>query len=111
MLLNTDITKAYLFREKLMLLWKQSDRGKAEEYLGGLLTELRLSGVKTLIGYAKTLEKHREGIINYVDYPIDTGKLEGTNNKVKVTKRMAYGFSDVEYFKLKIKQQSRATFS
>ncbi|MCF6170715.1 MAG: transposase, partial [Bacteroidales bacterium] len=28
--------------------------------------------------------------------------LEGMNNKIKVLKRKAYGYRDMEYFKLKI---------
>ena len=35
-----------------------------------------------------------------------TSKLEGINNKIKVLKREAYGYHDLEYFGLKIKQQS-----
>ena len=38
----------------------------------------------------------------YYDYPISTGPLEGTNNKIKTMKRQAYGFRDQEFFKLKI---------
>jgi transposase len=33
-----------------------------------------------------------------------TGKLEGVNNKIKVIKRTAYGFHDLDYFALKVKQ-------
>jgi hypothetical protein len=33
-------------------------------------------------------------------YRISSGPLEGTNNKIKTMKRMAYGFRDVEFFKL-----------
>ncbi|MGI9043562.1 MAG: transposase, partial [Gemmatimonadaceae bacterium] len=36
-------------------------------------------------------------------YPLHTGRLEGINNKIKVIKRMAYGFRDDAYFILKIK--------
>ena len=32
-----------------------------------------------------------------------TSQLEGVNNRIKVIKRMAYGFRDSEYFFLKIK--------
>ena len=32
-----------------------------------------------------------------------TGQLEGMNNRIKVIKRMAYGYRDSEYFFLKIK--------
>jgi len=38
----------------------------------------------------------------YYSYPISTGPLEGTNNKIKTMKRQAYGFRDHEFFKLKI---------
>ena len=51
---------------------------------------------------AKTLERHRSGLLAYYDYPISTGPLEGTNNKIKTMKRQAYGFRDHEFFKLKI---------
>jgi hypothetical protein len=32
-----------------------------------------------------------------------TGPLERLNNKIKTMKRKAYGFRDIEFFKLKIK--------
>ncbi|MCR5562193.1 MAG: transposase, partial [Desulfovibrio sp.] len=31
-----------------------------------------------------------------------SGRLEGTNNKIKVLKRMAYGYRDQEFFKLRL---------
>ncbi len=34
--------------------------------------------------------------------PVTTGPLEGINNKIKTLRRQAYGFRDLEYFKLKI---------
>ena len=38
----------------------------------------------------------------FYDAEITTGPLEGINNKIKTMKRQAYGFRDMEYFKLKI---------
>ncbi len=35
-------------------------------------------------------------------YPITSGPMEGTNNKIKTMKRQAYGFRDEVFFKLKI---------
>ena len=43
------------------------------------------------------------GILARVRWPMHTGQLEGINNRIKVIKRMAYGYRDVEYFFLKIK--------
>ena len=45
---------------------------------------------------------HRTGLLAYSDVMITSGPLEGTNNKIKTLKRMAYGFRDQEFFKLKI---------
>ena len=45
---------------------------------------------------------HWKGILAFYDYPISTGPLEGTNNKIKTMKRQAYGFRDQGFFKLKI---------
>jgi transposase len=55
-----------------------------------------------LIKFANTLCAHKSGIFAYYDYPISTGPLEGTNNKIKTLKRQAYGYRDVYFFKLKI---------
>ena len=52
--------------------------------------------------FAGTLERHRNGILAYYDYPISTGPLEGTNNKIKTMQKQAYGFRDMDFFKLKI---------
>ncbi len=60
------------------------------------------SGVPMLIKFAETLSLYCRGILTYHDYPIFTGPLEGTNNKIKTMKRQAYGFRDQEFFKLKI---------
>ena len=51
---------------------------------------------------AKTLSAYKSGILDYYDFPLSTGPLEGTNNKIKTMKRQAYGFRDMEFFKLKI---------
>lgn len=41
--------------------------------------------------------------MSHGDFPLHTSLLEGINNKIKVIKRMAYGFRDDDYFFLKIR--------
>jgi transposase len=48
------------------------------------------------------IRKHEDGILNHCKHPVSNGKIEGTNNKIKVLKRRCYGFHDTEYLKLKI---------
>ena len=43
------------------------------------------------------------GILAHCRWPLRTNLLEGINNKIKVIKRMAYGFRDDDYFFLKIR--------
>ena len=40
---------------------------------------------------------YRTGILAYYDYPISTGPLKGTNNKIRTMQRQAYGFRDKEF--------------
>jgi transposase len=45
---------------------------------------------------------HRLRILAWYDFPISTGPLEGTNNKIKTLQRQAFGFREKTFFKLKI---------
>jgi transposase len=62
----------------------------------------RASKIPMLDKFANTLSAHRTGVLAYFDHRISTGPLEGTNNKIKTMKRQAYGYRDMEFFKLKI---------
>lgn len=61
--------------------------------------------------FSNTLSAHRSGILTYYDYPISTGPLEGTNNKIKTMQRDSYGFRDKEFFKLKIFSIHKAKYA
>lgn len=56
------------------------------------------SNVPALIKFAVLKERRLPGLIAHAVYPISTGKLEGLNNKIKVAKRIAYGYRDTDYF-------------
>ena len=60
------------------------------------------SGIRDLIRAGKTVASLRYGILNWYDHPISSGRMEGANNKIKVLKRRAYGYRDMEFFKLRI---------
>jgi transposase len=52
--------------------------------------------------FADTLAGYKFGILACYDHGISSGPLECTNSKITTTKRMAYGFRDMGFFKLKI---------
>ncbi|MDT8272449.1 MAG: ISL3 family transposase, partial [Desulfomonilia bacterium] len=100
--LNEPLALAYYMKEYLRQIWRQPNKAKAEEILDDWVVKAKVSGIKILVNFANTLITHRRGILAYYDYPISTGPLEGTNNKIKTLQRQAYGFRDKEFFKLKI---------
>jgi transposase len=100
--LNTPLYTAYYMKELLRQLWDQENKRKARRFLNDWIAQAEASGIRMLIKFAKTLRTYQEGILNYYNYPISTGPLEGTNNKIKTMKRQAYGFRDHAFFKLKI---------
>ena len=100
--LNKPLATVYYMKEDLRLVWKQEDGAKAATFLDDWIKRAKVSGISMLKKFAKTLSVHREGILAYYEFPISTGPLEGTNNKIKTMKRQAYGFRDTEFLKLKI---------
>jgi transposase len=100
--LNKPLATASYLKEDLRQFWEQPGKRLATAFLNDWLRRAEVSGVGMLQQMAKTLEAHRAGLLAYYDFPISTGPLEGTNNKIRTMKRQAYGFRDREFFKLKI---------
>ena len=46
-----------------------------------------------------TLGNWREEILNYFDYPITNGFVEGKNNRIKTIKTMDYGYRNMGNFR------------
>jgi transposase len=100
--LNEPLAMAYYLKEALSEIWDQEDADTAEALLMDWIVYAESTGIRILQQFAKTLRFHAFGILAWYDYPISTGPLEGTNNKIKTMKRQAYGFRDPEFLKLKI---------
>ena len=100
--LNQPLALAYYLKEDLRRFWEQPDKGTAAAFLEDWIVRAQCAGIPFLLRFSKTLALHRRGLLAYYDYPISTGPLEGTNNKIKTMQRQAYGFRDREFFKLKI---------
>jgi transposase len=100
--LNKPLATAYYMKEDLGRFWLQPGKRFATTFLDGWIRRAAATGIKVLHQMSKTLAMHRTGLLAYYEVMISSGPLEGTNNKIKTMKRQAYGFRDVEFFKLKI---------
>jgi len=100
--LNEPLAIAYYLKDELNEIWEQDDQEMAQTLLMDWIVYAESTGIRMLQQFAKTLRFHALGILAWYDYPLSTGPLEGTNNKIKTMKRQAYGFRDPDFLKLKI---------
>ena len=73
-------------------------------YLANWMAEATDSGLQPFIELAKKSSSKMEYILNWFKQKVSSAISEGFNNKIKRLKRMAYGYKDIDYFRLKIHQ-------
>ena len=100
--INAPLLIAHTLKEQFRMFWEQPTVEKASSFLLRWLWDVYESGLEPLINVGRTLLGHAEGLINYFKHRISNGKIEGINNKIKTMSRQAYGFRDMEYFKLRL---------
>ena len=100
--LNEPLSQAWYLKEELSLLWDQSSSAEMNRFLTQWCEQAQETGVRQLQKMAKTLLVHRRGILSWWQHPINNGRMEGTNNKIKTLNRQAYGYRDEEFFILKL---------
>ena len=96
--LNHSLATAYYLKDDLSQIWQQPSKVVAGKFLADWCRRARASGIRVMQTMAKTLERHRSGILNWYNFRISTGPLEGINNKIGALQRMAYGYRDPDYF-------------
>lgn len=100
---NQALMTVYIMKASLKELWQPTS---AWQWRAAWRTWLKMahdSEIEPLRKFAKRLKAYWRGIVARVRWPMHTGQLEGINNRIKVMKRMAYGYRDSAFFFLKIK--------
>lgn len=100
---NRALFIVYVLKEDLKHLWDFRYPRAARRFWRHWARRARASRIPALIRFARNLAARLDGVLAHCRYPYNTGLLEGINNKIKVLKRMAYGFRDDAYFFLKIR--------
>lgn len=101
---NRRLMTVYVLKDDLKHLWSYTYPGAAMRFWKAWYSRAIRSRIEPLKRFARNLAKYLPGILAHCKYPLHTSVLEGINNKIKVLKRMAYGFRDDDYFFLKIRQ-------
>jgi transposase len=104
MAINQVIFTMMILKELLPGVWQYRSRAWARRALldwCDLAESIEHTEVRKFV---RMLKRYEYGIVNHCEHPIHNSRLEGVNNKIKVIKRVAYGFHDHHYFSLKIFQ-------
>ncbi len=100
---NRPLLTTYVLKDDLKHLWDYRYPKAARRFWKHWYSRAVRSRIEPLKTFATKLKSYLEGIISHCRWPLHTSLLEGINNKIKVIKRMAYGFRDDAYFFLKIR--------
>lgn len=100
---NRRLATVYMLKDDLKSLWDYRYPRYAMDFFREWYARAIRSRIEPLKRFARRLREKIDGILAHCQYPLHTSLLEGIMNKIKVIKRMAYGYRDDEYFFLKIR--------
>lgn len=100
---NGALLTVYLLKDDLKRLWRYRHTGWAKRFWRDWKQRALDSGLEPLKVFVRRLEPYLPGILAHCRWPLGTNLVEGINNKIKVIKRIAYGYRDDAYFFLKIR--------
>jgi|OpeIllAssembly_1097287.scaffolds.fasta_scaffold21886_1 transposase len=90
------LKKAYALKSELTaLLDSDLDRRRGKQKLTGWMNRVKKSSVRCFDTFLNTLETYKDEIANYFMDRLNSGFVEGLNNKIKVIKRRCYGLKNV----------------
>ena len=101
---NTPLYKAYLLKEHICDILDGDDFNIARKRFDDWFENVMASEFRPFIRCMNAIKRYFFGVMNYFIHRITNASSEGFNNKINLIKRRAYGFADMEYFKMKIFQ-------
>lgn len=102
--LNEPIYKAMLLKESFLMVYSCEHTDAARTVLTQWIEEAAHSLLEPFVALAKSFTDKMQYILNWFIKKMSSAISEGFNNKIKRLKRMAYGYKDIDYFRLKIHQ-------
>ena len=108
---HSDLAICYAMKEEMIRLFELRDPIEAEIGWKKWFDAAIHSPVPALAKFGRQKLKRLDGLVAHAQHPINTGKLEGFNNKIKVAKRNAYGYRNLSYFFAYIKYLSIPRFA
>lgn len=90
--------EGYRLKELFSTFWELGETEDALAFLTYWCDTVMETDIQPFKLFVKTLNAHWSGIINYVKAKINSGVMEGINNKIQLAKRRARGYRNKENF-------------
>lgn len=95
---HSDLAVCYAMKEELCALFELTNPLASYEGWMRWFNAAEESNIPALVKFAELKRPRLDGLVAHAVFPISTGKLEGFNNKIKVAKRIGFGYRDDDYF-------------
>lgn len=94
-----SLKELYIAKEHIRQIYYCKNKNEARKQLKHCLMLLETAHYSVyILTLKKTLKRWQEQILNYYDNKTTNGFTEGCNNKIKMVKRMSFGFTKVEHY-------------
>jgi len=100
--LYPELAIAWSLKESLREWYKSSSRAEAEAALLHWEESVSKVGLKEFGIGLPMFKNWRNELLNYFDHRVTNGFVEGMNNRIKVIKRMAYGYRNIDNLRRRI---------
>jgi transposase len=93
---NKALYRAFLLKEELRLLYQLDDPTLAPAHLDAWLTWASRSRLRPFTRLARTIRRHRTGILTAIRLGLTNGRLEGLNSRIRLISHRSFGFHSAD---------------
>jgi transposase len=89
---NRALYRSFLLKEELRLLYQLEDPRLAPAHLDAWLAWASRSRLRPFIRLARTIRRHRAGVLAAIRLGLTNGRLEGLNSRIRLISHRSFGF-------------------
>jgi transposase len=89
---NKPLYRAFLLKEELRVLYQLEHPTHASAHLDAWLAWASRSRLEAFVKLARTIRRHRDGILAAIRLGLNNGRLEGLNSRIRLISHRSYGF-------------------
>jgi len=95
---HKNVAHFHWVKEQLRDVYRASNRDEATAILDRVIFETQSASDAALLQWGRTLRRWREAILAYHTWRVSNGYTEGVHTKIKLLKRISYGFRNREIY-------------